>query len=243
MSLKFLVCTLYCGEPDLEHCLRSLSQQDIDVEIDHRIISFLPEHAAHVVVYKTFNDTDDSWFKLKLDADVVLEKNALSSINEAFKCPSTMWVDPIVHDYFTDSLIHAGIAAYRGSVKFNMPTSTLKCDRNIHSECATQVGRVGKHAFYASDFEAFRYGFHRGLKGQKPLYDMIVKAYSVHKDHTRLMAMRGFQVAFSDMFSDWHTGRITEHPNYHSYGDKVLMDLFKEFSVDSPPQLRYCIDL
>ncbi len=57
MQPKFYVCTMYCGEPDLPHMLRSIADQGMDV-VEHKIISYKKEVDAHNELYESFNRAD-----------------------------------------------------------------------------------------------------------------------------------------------------------------------------------------
>lgn len=221
---------MYCGEPDLPHHLKAMSEQG--VEIDHRIFSFMTEIDAHNAVYRTFNEAGPDWIRGKVDADVVLNPGALASL----KVGGRTWVDPVTHDYFTDSNLHAGLAFYGPDVRFSVQTNPLKCDRGIaNANGPVAGGRLGLHCHHADEWTAFHFGFHRGLKSQLPVYAGVVKAYARHKDHVRLMAIRGFELAQSDRYMDYHLGKAPVTAD-HNYGEG-LRKLFDEFNVDDPPKL------
>jgi hypothetical protein len=229
---KFLICTMYCGEPDLPHLLKSISEQG--VEVDHRIFSFMSEIDAHNAVYQAFNAADPSWIRAKIDADIVLNPGALTKVSST--CGSHSWIDPMAHDYFTDGGLHAGMAFYGHAVKFGTQTHTLKCDRGIaHGASHHVIGVIGKHAHYADEWTGFHYGFHRGLKSQLPVFANVQAAYNKHHDRVRLMALRGFELAQSDRYIDYHMGRAPVTAD-HNYGPG-LQALFEEFRVDDPPKL------
>jgi hypothetical protein len=221
---------MYCGEPDLPFHIKALSEQD--VEIDHRIFSFMPEMEAHNAVYQTFNNAGPEWIRGKVDADVVLNPGALKGIS----VKDNGWLDPQVHDYFTDAPLRAGLAFYGPDVRFKLQTNPLKCDRGIAS-CggASHHGMIGKHAYYANELIGFHYGFHRGLKSQLNVYNNLVRAYARHNDRVRLMAIRGFDLAQSDRYKAWHLGAEPVTTD-HNYGEGLLK-LFNEFNGDDPPAL------
>jgi hypothetical protein len=229
--LKYLVCTMYCGEPDLPHHLKAMSQQG--VEVDHRIISYKREVDAHNAVYSAFNEASSEWIRAKIDADVVLTPGMLARI----EVPDNMWLDPQTHDYFTDKPLHAGVAIYGSSIRFRVQTDALKCDRNVIIPPVNQhgIGVIGTHAAYADEFTGFHFGFHRGLKSQLPVYEDLVAAYKRHGDRVRLMAIRGFELGQSDRYKDWHLGGSPVTGD-HNYGEG-LKKLFEEFKGDNPPSL------
>lgn len=221
---------MYCGELDLPHHIKALSEQG--VEIDHRMFSFMSEIDAHNAVYQTFNEAGPEWIRGKVDADVVLYPNALSGLHVGKRD----WVDPLTHDYFTDTKIHAGLAFYGPDVKFSIQTNPLKCDRGIASvNSPSHRGALGRHCHYADELTGFRYGFHRGLKSQLSVFQNVTKAYSRHNDKVRLMALRGFELAQSDRYAEYHLGKEPVTSD-HNYGPGLLK-LFEEFNVDEPPVL------
>lgn len=230
MAAKFLICTMYCGEPDLPHHLKAMSEQG--VQVDHRIFSFMSEVDAHNAVYQAFNEAGPEWIRGKVDADVVLNPGVLARI----KATGRTWIDPTTHDYFTDAPLHAGVAFYGPDVRFKVQTNTLKCDRNVANCHGPQGGGlVGRHCHYADEWTGFHFGFHRGLKSQLPVYEALTKAYRRHNDRVRLMAIRGFELAQSDRYKDYHLGHAPVTAD-HNYGEG-LRKLFDEFNVDDPPVL------
>jgi hypothetical protein len=223
---------MYCGEPDLPHLLRSISEQG--VEVDHRIFSYMGEMEAHNAVYQAFNAGAPDQIRAKIDADIVLNPDALKGV--AARCKPRSWIDPHAHDFFTDAQLHAGMAFYGPGVTFKMQTNTLKCDRGVANGCSrVNMGVIGTHAAHADELTGFHYGFHRGLKSQLPVNDRVVRAHAKYGDHVRLMAIRGFELGQSDRYIDWHLGRAP-CPTDHYYGEK-LQQLFDEFRVEDPPKL------
>lgn len=214
----------------MPHHLKAMSEQG--VIIDHRIFSYMSEIDGHNAVYQTFNSAGPEWIRAKIDADVVLSPGILATV----RCRGSMWVDPHTHDFFTDQPLHAGVAIYGPDVRFAVQTHTLKCDRNVaRCDGPTGMGVIGTHCRYANEFVGFRYGFHRGLKSQLPVYDALRRAHKKHNDRVRLMAIRGFELAQSDRYIDYHLGRAPV-PLDHNYGPE-LEKLFDEFKGDECPSL------
>lgn len=225
--MKFFICTLYSGEPDLPDCLRAIATQG--VEFEHKIISFKREIVAHDELYQAFNSVDKSWICAKIDADVVLYDGALLDISEIFN-RNYDFVDPCTHDFYTDSDIHAGVAFFRG-LKFRKQENPLWTDRGIYnSRNAKRSGRsIGDHAYRSNELTSFHYGFHRGLKSQLTTYDLVKKAYEKYGDNKRLMALRGFELGQSDEFIDWHTGK-DPIPTCHDYHDTRFQEYYEKYS-------------
>lgn len=223
MAPKFLVCTMHCGELDFPHHVQALAQQG--VEYEHRVFKDMVEVDAHNAVYQAFNGAGPDWIRLKLDADVVLYPGALLAL--AKNVGSHSWIDPMVDDYFTNGPLHAGAACYGPSVRFRHQHLTLKCDRDVCTNGALQHhGVIGKHAHYADEWTAFRYGLHRGMKGQTKIMDAVQRAWEQHRDPVRFAALRGFDVAMSDIYWDYGHGHEPP-PMDHNYGNPRLLELFE----------------
>jgi len=193
----------------------------------------MSEVNAHNAVYKAFNEADREWICAKIDADVVLNDDALITI--APKVGRNSHLTPFTHDFFTDTEISAGVSIFGYGVRFKIQTDSLKCDRDVASNEAFREKLIGRHCYYANEYTAFHYGYHRGLKSQLSIYDDLVKAYEKFNDNIRLMAIRGFDLAQSDRYKDYHLGNAPA-PTDHNYGDQ-FEKLFKEFSGPNPPSL------
>lgn len=232
MLPTFLVCTMYCGEPDWPNCQAMIAQQR-NVIVKHSLISNLPELEAHNVVYQMFNNADPTWIRAKIDADVVLtDEGVLERIAADLQIRKhALGLTPFVHDYMTDSEIHAGATFYTSAAKFKTQSNPLKCDRDVLDGDETMIreyGLVGYHMHHANELTAFRYGLHRGLKSQLNILALVEKAYEKYKDPIRLMAIRGFYVAQNDpRFSHWHQTGLGI-PNSHNYSDSELKELFRK---------------
>jgi hypothetical protein len=235
MSRKFLVCTMYCGELDFPHHVEALAAQG--VEYEHRVFRDMVEVDAHNAVYQSFNEVGPEWIRVKLDADVVLNPGAFKELENTIS--PNMWLDPAVHDFFTDQTIHAGVAVYGHAVRFRHQNLTLKCDRDVAVGAHRADGKlVGRHAWYANEWTGFRYGFHRGLKSQLLILKGVQNAYARHGDRVRLMAIRGFELAQSDLYKSYHLGTVPT-PMDHNYNSPILRDLYehyKDASVPLPPR-------
>lgn len=231
MQPRYFIVTLYSGEPDFDHHVKSLNDQG--VEFTHKIVKFMPKLEAHNELYKAFNDAPAGLIRAKIDADVVLNDGVLNTI--AKRMNPTTWLDAQTFDHLSESSLHAGVAFYGDAVKFVEQTNSLKTDRGVAQGARrASFGVIGSHAKYANEWTAFHYGFHRGLKSQLPVYANVVRAYKKHGDRPRLMAIRGFELGQSDRYIDWHLGR-SPCPRDHDY--TAMKALFDEFNVDEPPVL------
>lgn len=229
MIESFYVCTMFCGEPDMPHCLKSLQEQG--VEFTHKVISFKDELTAHNEVYQAFNDAPPGTIKLKLDADVVLYPGALKYVSKILDGKDNWWFTPNVHDFFTWGPLQAGITFFCDKAKFRVQTNALKCDRGVTIGCGhvTNQRPIAKHAHFCNERTAFHYGFHRGLKGQTAVMEKVRSAQEISPDPRREFAIKGFQAASK---FDWSNEEAyTKHgqfPSFHSYGDLVFEELFRD---------------
>jgi hypothetical protein len=234
---KFLICTMYCGERDFDHHVAALMAQSGDHVIEHRVFRDMIEVDGHNAVYQAFNGAGPDVICGKVDADVVLNAGALDYVAKTIN--PNMWLDPETHDYFTDGALSAGLAFYGPNVTFKHQLLTLKCDRDVASQCVlTRCGVLGKHAHHSDTWTGFRYGFHRGLKSQLPVYEKVKQAYAVHHDAVRLAAIRGFDLAQSDLYREYHL-TASAPPMDHNYNNPRLRELFELYgntNVPLPPR-------
>jgi len=218
-----------CGEPDLPFCLEALKNQK---DVDHvEILEFrdMIEVDAHNAVYQSFNAAPSDMIRGKVDGDVVLNLDALAFVQRTINViKSNVWLDPTTHDYFTDDQLHAGLAFFGSGVTFKHQTLTLKCDRDVNNAIHHNCGCLGIHAGHSDEWTGFRYGFHRGLKSQLSVYESVVKAHNRHKDPVRFAAIRGFELAQSDLYSDYHL-HGSPPPMDHNYGNPKLRELYDQY--------------
>lgn len=234
MPAKFLVCTMYSGEPDYERCVESILTQEY-VTVKHVVIENMPEIDAHNALYNHFNSFEEGWIRAKIDADVVLDPGALVRIAHKFDTtPSVTWIDPWVDDYLTDTKIKAGVAFYASSVKFSEQKHTLKCDRGIlpRGTLSAEFDCIGKHMHFCDERTAFRYGLHRGLKGQPAIHSAVAAAHKRHKDRVRKMALKGFEAANFLEFQDYLHGRVQLPPQSFNYNDERFKQLFEQARLE-----------
>lgn len=210
---RFLVVTLYSGEPDYEHCLAALKSQ-VNVHVKHVNISGYPEHEAHKMLYTWFNESEPGFIRVKLDADVVLSDPTILDVMGSIlrDNPNVDRLDPYVHDFLTNSELKAGLAIYSPRVRFNEPRSHLWCDRNVtvekHLGTLDTIGAIATHMKYCDKRTAFRYGFHRGLKSQIPVFELLKAAHAHFQDPIRAIAIKGFELAQSSEFDAWHKNAV-----------------------------------
>lgn len=193
------------------------------VEVEHRVFKDMVEVDAHNAVYQAFNEAPQGVIRGKVDADVILNPNTLTLV--ANRISPRTWLDPMTHDHITDTDMHAGVAFYGDAVRFKHQSLTLKCDRDVAQNFVqSQVGVVGTHALFANEWMAFRYGFHRALKSQWPVYNAIKAAYDCNPSQVRLMAMKGYEAAQCELYD--YSARGEPPPMDHNYGHPKLKELF-----------------
>lgn len=233
-----LVCTMYCGEPDFEHCVAMLKAQN-GIILKHVVIANKPELEAHNELYATLNNADRSWFRVKIDADVVLlHENILAEMIEFWQArPHLDWIDPPVHDHLTKTTIKAGIAFYTSKVKFSPQSNPLKCDRGVvsaHKVMMDYPTPVAHHMLYADERTAFHFGLHRGLKGQGHIEKAVERANIIDPHPAREAALQGFAEARSERYANWHLGQDTHVPNDHNYGDAKFEEALQKLNKQVP---------
>lgn len=239
---KFIVVTMEAGEPDLQHCVKSIESQK-HVVIVHQLIRGMSEIDAHNALYTVFNDFDETYIRAKIDADMVLTSEyALYSIADQFNNePHIQLFTAALHDYMTDQPL-MGIPFYAPNVKFKKQTDRLRCDQKITipdwpTNKDLQQPPIGTHMFHCDARTAFRYGLHRGIKRQTDVYIRTIKAYEKNQDNIRLSAIKGFQRGLSPMFQSWREKGDEVPPgfNYTDYEFNLLFDesIRQEFNYKS----------
>jgi len=169
--VKVLVGTLYSGESEFDECVAAIRGQTFK-DFDHVIIKDLPQIEAHHVLYKSFlRKATEYGLLIKVDADTVITSDYLfEGIVEKFF--RNDWLDVMnigVTDFFTGSMIPAGIQVYRNTVRWDFETETLFPDipespKERHYYDTTELAPAALHIKNPSPYQAFHYGVHRGLK-------------------------------------------------------------------------------
>lgn len=197
---RIFVGTMFCGEGDLQQCLSAIHNQ-IDVDVEHMLISNLPEKEAH-------NRLWDAWRKrqnqfdlfVKIDADTVLRSsNVLRTVCNLMEANSNVTgIQAPLHDYFTDSHI-MGLNCFRNNVIFQDTQSELYCDRGVdvghnvvlRTNLPEELSPAALHCHYASEQQAFHFGLHRQLKNQNDIIAKVKKAYDKNHDKLRGLVLHG----------------------------------------------------
>lgn len=166
---RILVGTLYCGEQDYPHCQKSIESQS-GVEVEHFVISNRPNKEAHEALYSKFMDkAHDFDLFVKVDSDMVICRSDLfKRLASCFEDKSAIDMITVpVRDFFTGCEI-AGLNAFRSSVTWDEARDRIFVDNEPVPRDKTYIAKelapAADHCFYCSEFHAFHFGVHRGVK-------------------------------------------------------------------------------
>ena len=172
---RVLVGILWSGEPQLPRAMRSLLSQ-VDVEIGYFVVAGRSKGDAHNLLYGLFTQHGQSYEALvKLDADMILEDPTVVSraVDYLRRHPEISFLMVPVFDEFTQWDI-VGMHIYRPSVRWESRSDQYFTDENDVAQAARAVDRLGLdiavlHSPEPTDFQAFHYGVHRGVKQREAL--------------------------------------------------------------------------
>ena len=209
MKPRIFVGTLHHGEGDFESCVDAIKRQK-DVEVTHLVISDLKEKEAHNKLWSAWNDAKVSHdIFVKVDADTVLSSaHVLRTIYDHLQTnPEATGLQAPLHDYMTYGLIN-GLNAYTKKVEFTATSEDLYCDRGMETgnnlvlrdPLPGELLPAGFHCHLATPLQAFRYGVHRMLKGQRENIYSVTHAFDRDRDTLRGYALIG--VLMIDRFLD-----------------------------------------
>lgn len=231
MKPKVFVGTLNCGEGDYNECCSAIKQQR-GVEVTHISISNLTEKEAHNNLWQSWRDaklTHDMF--VKVDADTVLSHQhvLLNFWEMMYSNPRITGIQAPLLDYFTDGYIN-GLNCFAPNVIFRDTADELFCDRQVDvnhdiviksNGVPASLKPAGYHCFHANKKQAFHFGVHRALKGQKNIIDLVKNAHQRHGDILRQIAILGAENAQS--FSKGGFNYNDEHFNsvFESICNKV----------------------
>jgi len=207
---RIFVGTMYTNEGDFQTCLDRIQHQE-DVTVTHFIVAGLKEKEAHNALWHAWKDQRDGHeLFVKIDADTVLaEKNTLAEIAKLFRDnPRVTGLQAPLHDYMTDDHIH-GLNVFSPKVTFNDTQDELYCDRQVDTDhdivlrgtsLPASLTPAGLHCHYANECQAFHYGVHRSLKGQKHVINKVMEAWRRDQDRIRGFALIG--ASMSGIFAE-----------------------------------------
>lgn len=212
------------GEGDFAACCQAINSQ-IDIEFEHKVVSNLPEKAAHNALWAAWRERKSEFdFFVKVDADTVLaHPRVLAEVGILMQKPDVTGVQAPLHDYFTDGFIN-GLNCFGPSVIFNDSSDDLFCDRQVDvnhnvviraESVPDSLKPAGLHCHKASEIQAFHFGVHRALKGQHHIIQQVKSVWLKKKDRLRSLVILGAQ--FSSQFAK---------NRRFNYCDKELIDAF-----------------
>jgi hypothetical protein len=202
---RVFVGTMYTQEGEFEGCLKQIQAQR-GVVVSHVIIANMREKEAHNALWHAWRHQGPSHdLFVKIDADTILASvNTLSDIWEQFaQNPRVTGLQAPLHDYMTDSLIN-GLNAFSTKVVFNDTQDELYCDRQVDTNhdvvlreraLPAKLIPAGFHCWNSTDRQAFHYGVHRMLKGQRETINKVQIAWNRDRDRTRAFALMGAQMS------------------------------------------------
>lgn len=168
--MRVLVGTLYSQENEFRDCLDAIAAQTYPT-YEHRVIAGLPKREAHRQLYRYFLDNPrDFQVLIKVDADMILSsREFFADVADRFqRHPHVDLVTVRVHDFFTDRLIW-GLNSYRN--RFEWPrqhdavfTDSMPIPRWRQICDSRELAPAASHCANPSDFQAFHFGVHRGVK-------------------------------------------------------------------------------
>lgn len=196
---RIFVGTMFCGEGDLQHCIKAIHNQ-VDVSVEHIIISDLPEKEAHNRLWSSWRQRQ-RYFDLfvKIDADTVLNSPlVLKTVSDLMSNSDVTGIQAPIHDYFTDSYI-MGLNCFRNDVIFQDTQSELYCDRGVdvghkvvlRDNLPKVLTPAALHCHFASEQQAFHFGLHRQLKNQNDIIARVRRAFQKHNDKLRGLVLHG----------------------------------------------------
>lgn len=240
--MHILVGTLYTIENEFKECCRSIEAQTYK-NFKHLVIKNLPKQEAHEKLYRTFMDNADSYnLLIKIDADMVITDNELFEkvVKKFQNDPELDLLLIAIHDYFTDDML-IGINIFRNTVRWNLGKEALFTDRTYDPNSIrkkekdyTEIAPAAMHCHNPSPFQAFHYGFHRGMKVEnKKNYlgglEPVVAHYQRTRDNHLAYAVLGANTAFTNKFT----------VDQISYNDETLLHYFnKRYASLQPSELH-----
>jgi len=202
---RIFVGTMYTQEGEFEGCLKQIRAQQ-DVVVAHVIIANMREKEAHNALWHAWRHQGSSHdLFVKVDADTILASpHTLRLIWEQFNNnPRVTGLQAPLHDYMTDGLIN-GLNAFSTKVVFNDTQDELYCDRQVDTnhdvvlrekDLPSTLIPAGFHCWNSTDSQAFHYGLHRMLKGQRTTIDKVRMAWNRDHDRPRAWALIGAKMA------------------------------------------------
>lgn len=228
--MKLLVGTLCTIENEFEDCCASIRSQRYR-DFDHIVLRDLSKQEAHEALYGHFMEKAGEYDLLvKVDADMVIpDRDLFQKIVDRFQAdPELDLLLIAVHDFPADTLL-SGLNVFRNTVRWKLGREALFTDR---THIGTTVRKIEKdasdlapaavHCGNPSPFQAYHYGFHRGMKaiaGGKRwgVLAALHDHYRRNPDIRLAYALLGADAAFDRRFTVEHI----------SYNDGTLLEYFE----------------
>lgn len=220
--IKVFVGTMYTIENEIQECINSILKQK-NVEIDHAIVSNLPEKEAHNRLWDHWHSRmNDFDLFVKVDADTVVRSDhAFEVAYNLIKEKNATGIQAPLLDHLSSNLIN-GLNFFSTKVSFNVSTSDLYCDRvdigNTHilrEYLPDELRPAGDHCPNPSNIQAFHYGLHRQLKNQTRVIGDVYKSFAANFTEPKMWAIIGSMYA----------SEYKDHIGFN-YSDKKFNDLF-----------------
>ena len=223
IPVKVMVGTLFSGENEFEECRKSIQKQSY-VNFEHKIISFQPKKRAHSQLFGDFFRSD-AQLLLKVDADmVILDPHFIAKLVEIhLSNPGVdIWQFAIL-DFYTGAEIQ-GINLYTQRLVWSedrqddlftdRTQSPSERRRVVWPNFITSV----LHSPNPSEFQAFHFGVHRGLKfftsarlgqmdkskEQLMYLERCFKHFTIRRERRLLYACLGAEMAVRGHFDIEH---------------------------------------
>ncbi len=216
--LKVLAGTMFAGENELEQCKRSVERQS-HPKIETIFIEGLSEKDATAELMRRFRESDADLL-LKLDADMVLvDEDFVADVSDTFSANEDLVVlNMALLDFFSGDLMQ-GINAYRRGFEWdNRKQDALFTDRMSGADghrwvTWTTFANSVLHCPNPSEFQAFHFGFHRGMKVVQLDRDAVDLSaateqfmylaktrehYALRRDRRLAFALLGFEIALTE---------------------------------------------
>lgn len=210
---------MYSGENEYEECKEMIFAQTYK-NFDHFVYENLSYKEAHDRLYGDFMEKAEIYdILIKIDADMVLrEKTFFQYIVERFRNDNELDIITMaLHDFYLDEMIW-GMHAYRNTIKWDTGNEIVYTDRMHLKDNVRKHDWVeeifAEHCKNPAPFQAFHFGFHRGLKAVQPdrikarldgnyiKIHKLQKNYAKRKDIKLAYALAGAEYMLSGYFSE-----------------------------------------
>jgi len=210
MKPRVFIGTMHCGEGGFSCHKASINEQK-GVQVTHVVVSDLPEKEAHNALWGAWREAKaehDMFIKVDADTELAHDEVALEFWQFMQSNTRITGIQAPLLDYFTDGYIN-GLNCFSPRVTFLDSSDELFCDRRVDVDhdlvikadnVPQRLRPAGYHCYHASPMQAFHFGVHRALKGQRQVLDLMKKAWDRHQDDLRAWALVG--ASTSPTFTD-----------------------------------------